>query len=72
MVLWDDPVNTAPTVAFVLHRVMGLPLGEAMGAPLQVERQQTVQIAWSADRFEAEVMAARMLVFGLHAGVAPA
>lgn len=70
--LWDDPVNTAPTVAFVLHRVMGLPLGDALSVPTQVERQQTVQVAWSADRFEAEVLAARMLVFGLHAGVVPA
>ncbi|MFD1047790.1 hypothetical protein ACFQ1S_20750, partial [Kibdelosporangium lantanae] len=36
VVVWDDPVNTAPTMAFVLHRVMGLPLGDAMGTPLQV------------------------------------
>jgi ATP-dependent Clp protease adapter protein ClpS len=72
VVLWDDDVNTVPTAAYVLHRVMGLPLDEALELPAQLEHRQTVQVAWSADRFEAEVMAARMAVFGLHAGVVAA
>jgi hypothetical protein len=72
VVLWDEQFNTGATVAFVLHRVVGLPLGDAMAIPTLVERQQTVQVAWSADRSEAEVLAARMLVFGLHAGVVAA
>jgi ATP-dependent Clp protease adaptor protein ClpS len=71
-VLWDDDLNTGATVAFVLHRVVGLPLGSAMDLPLVVDRAGVAQVALMADRYDAEVLAGRMQVFGLHAGVVAA
>jgi hypothetical protein len=72
VLLWDDDTNTIPTVAFVLHRVVGLPLGQAMDLPVTVDRDKVAEVAVVGDRFEAEVIAARMQVFGLHSGVVPA
>jgi ATP-dependent Clp protease adapter protein ClpS len=69
VVLWDDDANTEATAAYVLHRVAGLTLAEATDIPARVHRDRTVTVASFAERHEAEVLAARMQVFGLHAGV---
>jgi ATP-dependent Clp protease adapter protein ClpS len=71
-VLWDDDVNTIATVAYVLHRVVGLPLGQAMDLPVVVDREGVAEVALLADRYDAEVLVGRMQVFGLHAGVVAA
>jgi hypothetical protein len=72
VLLWDDITNTIPTMAFVLHRVVGLPLGRAMDLPAKVQNEKVVEVAVFADRSEAEVLVGRMQVFGLHSGVVAA
>jgi ATP-dependent Clp protease adapter protein ClpS len=72
VVLWDDDVNTVATAAFVLHRVVGLPLGRSLDLPVQAHERGTVEVAVFPDREDAEVVVARMLVFGVHGGVIPA
>jgi ATP-dependent Clp protease adapter protein ClpS len=72
VLLWDDNYNTIPTVAFVLHRVVGLPIGQAMDLPLKLDNEKVAEVAVFDDRFDAEVLTGRMQVFGLHSGVAPA
>ncbi|TCO62548.1 hypothetical protein EV192_102687 [Actinocrispum wychmicini] len=69
MVLRDDDINTGATVAFVLHRVVGLPLDQAMDIPARLEGGQMASVAYLSDQHDAEVLAARMQVFGLHSEV---
>jgi ATP-dependent Clp protease adapter protein ClpS len=72
VVLWDDDINTVATVAFVLHRVAGLPIGPALEVPQHVNERGGAQVALFDDQADAEVLAARLQVFGLHGGVMPA
>jgi ATP-dependent Clp protease adapter protein ClpS len=72
VVLWDDDSNTVATAAFVLHRVVGLPLGTALDLPHEVSERGVAEVALYDDQEDAEVTAARMQVFGLHSGVVPA
>jgi ATP-dependent Clp protease adapter protein ClpS len=72
VVVWDDDTNTVATVAFVLHRVVGLPLGTAMDLPHEVSARGVAEVARYDLLEDAEVVAARMQVFGLHSGVVPA
>nr|CEL15246.1 hypothetical protein [Kibdelosporangium sp. MJ126-NF4]CTQ95713.1 hypothetical protein [Kibdelosporangium sp. MJ126-NF4] len=69
MVLWDDDINTKATVAFVLHRVVGLPLGKSLDLPAEVDERGVAQVGIFDGLAEAELVAARMQVFGLHSGV---
>ncbi|CAM3589862.1 ATP-dependent Clp protease adaptor ClpS [Kibdelosporangium persicum] len=71
MVLWDDDTNTPATVAFVLHRVVGLPLGTALDLPHEVDARGVAEVGRYDDLEDAELTAARMQVFGLHSGVVP-
>jgi ATP-dependent Clp protease adapter protein ClpS len=72
VVLWDDDINTVATVAFVLHRVIGLPIGKALDIPHEVDGRGVAEIAVLDDLEQAEILAARMQVFGVHGGVIPA
>jgi ATP-dependent Clp protease adapter protein ClpS len=72
VVLWDDDINTVAAVAFVLHRVIGLPIDKALEIPHEVEGRGVAEIAVFADLEQAEILAARLQVFGLHGGVIPA
>jgi ATP-dependent Clp protease adapter protein ClpS len=72
VVLWDDDVNTIATAAYVLHRVVGLSLGQSMDLPVQAHERGTAQVAVFDDLEDAEIVVARMHVFGVHGGVIPA
>ncbi|MEV4312735.1 ATP-dependent Clp protease adaptor ClpS [Actinocrispum sp. NPDC049592] len=72
IVLWDDDMNTGATMTFVLHRVVGLTLAQAVDLTHQVGREGFAQVPVIADQQETGVVAARMQVFGLRVEVAPA
>ncbi|MFC0111148.1 ATP-dependent Clp protease adaptor ClpS [Kibdelosporangium aridum] len=72
VLLWDDDVNSVATVAFVLHRVVGLALGTALDLPHEVDSRGVAEVGCYDNLEDAEVTAARMQVFGLHSGVVPA
>jgi ATP-dependent Clp protease adapter protein ClpS len=72
VVLWNDDINSVTTVAFVLHRLIGMSIGKALDLPHEVHERGVMEIAVLDDREQAEMMVARMQVFGLHGGVIPA
>jgi hypothetical protein len=64
-----DDVNTAQSMAYGLHRIIGLPIRDAWKRMAEVQECGSADVGWFDNHMEAEHLVARFLVFGLHATV---
>ncbi|HEY3752716.1 MAG TPA: ATP-dependent Clp protease adaptor ClpS [Pseudonocardiaceae bacterium] len=65
----DDDVNTMHAVAYLLHRVCGMSLQDALRTMTTTHEQGSAEIGRFDSQDEAEQLAARLQTYGLHAVV---
>jgi ATP-dependent Clp protease adapter protein ClpS len=65
VVAYNDLRSEDAVVADILNRVCGLPLPDAVALTRQIEVDGKATVGLAATRADAEVIAARMLGFGL-------
>lgn len=68
----NDNVNSYDGVIYALYRTVGLQVGDALHTTTFVHEHGAAEVGRFADQAEAELLTARLQVFGLHASVAAA
>ncbi len=67
----NDDVNSTHSMVYALHRLTGLPVGDAWKRMTEINECGSADIGRFDGREDAERLAVRCLVFGLHATVGP-
>jgi ATP-dependent Clp protease adaptor protein ClpS len=66
----DDNVNSMDGVVYALHRIAGIAVGDAVNLTLFVMERGDVEVGRFPELADAELLTARLQVFGLHATLA--
>lgn len=70
--LHDDNVNSYDGVIYALYRLVGLQVGDALHTATFVHERGAAEVGRFTELADAELLTARLQVFGLHATVAAA
>lgn len=68
----NDNVNSYDGVIYALFRIVGLQVGDALHTTTFVHERGAAEVGRFAELADAELLTARLQVFGLHATVAAA
>lgn len=72
VLIHNDNVNSFDGVIYALHRIVGLAVGDALHSTMFVHERGTAEVGRFAELADAELLTARLQVFGLHATLAAA